>query len=700
MPKNFSQKGFTKNFLDLMKQTETNKECCLNFLNEVYTAPSSFIQFTGNGNKNNPLVANLVNESVLGELYNKSSWVDLSDFVITGPTTSVVANKIQISNTEDSLNFNNAIALPGFTALEYWKMEMSFTIDSVPSSTTFGLGLGVNAWIALPDGTFLVNSGASSNFGVVDLSTDINAGKVTYFNVSPSEINARSTTAVPFNQGDQIVLIVERNFTFITISTYNATQKSALVQTTYDFPSPITNANSILASNGRFSIFSLGGTYTVNSLQLSSSQVVRPDILVIGDSKTVGYQESTITNRLASILRKSFITSSANAGVGDTTAEVRSRLPEILAINPKQILLSIGCNDVRNGRTYLDANYKYIVSTLQAAGIPVYHLCYYESDIDLSGLNEFINQNYGSNVIDTYTITQLSGALYADGIHLTDVGNLLIYNEVINSGKLTTGLIAQETNLGTPNAIPYYNAVGLINATSALSFLNSTLFVNGAASFSQPVSGVPAVLPNEFATLSQVSGGGGGNPGGSDNSIQYAEGGAFAGDSNFTWEPVSQTFTVLGANGPALVVAPSTGNVLIGSQTDNGSLLQVAGTVAINPFAGSGACLQLGSSSFTNPFIEIEGASSQAPGFQAWIMQLDGSGNFVFNEGISGAQVARFSVYAGVPQFTSFGALYPGQYSTTDKLALVPTVGAVVFDITLNKLCIYNGTAWETVTSA
>ena len=39
------------------------------------------------------------------------------------------------------------------------------------------------------------------------------------------------------------------------------------------------------------------------------------------------------------------------------------------------------------------------------------------------------------------------------------------------------------------------------------------------------------------------------------------------------------------------------------------------------------------------------------------------------------------------------------QMTTAEKLALVPEPGWVVFDTTLGKLSVYNGSAWETVTS-
>jgi hypothetical protein len=37
--------------------------------------------------------------------------------------------------------------------------------------------------------------------------------------------------------------------------------------------------------------------------------------------------------------------------------------------------------------------------------------------------------------------------------------------------------------------------------------------------------------------------------------------------------------------------------------------------------------------------------------------------------------------------------------TTTEKNALAPSAGWVVFDTTLGKLCVYSGSGWETVTS-
>jgi hypothetical protein len=45
------------------------------------------------------------------------------------------------------------------------------------------------------------------------------------------------------------------------------------------------------------------------------------------------------------------------------------------------------------------------------------------------------------------------------------------------------------------------------------------------------------------------------------------------------------------------------------------------------------------------------------------------------------------------------GIMATRNVTTTQKNALTPSAGWVVFDTTLGKLCVYNGSAWQTVTS-
>ena len=45
------------------------------------------------------------------------------------------------------------------------------------------------------------------------------------------------------------------------------------------------------------------------------------------------------------------------------------------------------------------------------------------------------------------------------------------------------------------------------------------------------------------------------------------------------------------------------------------------------------------------------------------------------------------------------GIMETKNVTTAEKNALTPSAGWVVFDTTLGKLCVYNGSAWQTVTS-
>jgi hypothetical protein len=49
-------------------------------------------------------------------------------------------------------------------------------------------------------------------------------------------------------------------------------------------------------------------------------------------------------------------------------------------------------------------------------------------------------------------------------------------------------------------------------------------------------------------------------------------------------------------------------------------------------------------------------------------------------------------------QSTTKGVRFPNM-TTAQKTAITPSAGTVVFDTTLTKLCVYSGSAWQTITS-
>jgi hypothetical protein len=72
-------------------------------------------------------------------------------------------------------------------------------------------------------------------------------------------------------------------------------------------------------------------------------------------------------------------------------------------------------------------------------------------------------------------------------------------------------------------------------------------------------------------------------------------------------------------------------------------------------------------------------------------MRIDASGNV----GIGATAVATAILDV---QSTTKGVRFPNM-TTTQKNAITPSAGTVVFDTTLSKLCVYSGAAWQTITS-
>jgi len=73
-------------------------------------------------------------------------------------------------------------------------------------------------------------------------------------------------------------------------------------------------------------------------------------------------------------------------------------------------------------------------------------------------------------------------------------------------------------------------------------------------------------------------------------------------------------------------------------------------------------------------------------------MRIDSSGNLLV-----GTTSAGTGAIVDV-QSTTKGVRFPNM-TTTQKNAITPAAGTVVFDTTLAKLCVYSGSAWQTITS-
>ena len=155
------------------------------------------------------------------------------------------------------------------------------------------------------------------------------------------------------------------------------------------------------------------------------------------------------------------------------------------------------------------------------------------------------------------------------------------------------------------------------------------------------------------------------------------------------------------------------GNFVLGSSTsDLGNKLDISGNIAIrnaqprinlvsSPGSGGIVFWNDGSNRFAMGYQPIQGSEAAGSlnlysyGSSSTILSILANGKILMGANNSSVTSARLEVVS-----TSQGFL-PPKMTTAQKNAIVsPVSGLMVFDTTLNKLCVYSGTAWETITSA
>ena len=127
------------------------------------------------------------------------------------------------------------------------------------------------------------------------------------------------------------------------------------------------------------------------------------------------------------------------------------------------------------------------------------------------------------------------------------------------------------------------------------------------------------------------------------------------------------------------------------SSGDGGALLfEPAGTLA----HGVGNYSAILGGAYSDSFMLYNKANSPMLFYtnNAERMRIDATGNIGI--GTTGpAATALLDV-----QSTTKGVRFPNM-TTAEKTAITPSAGTVIFDTTLAKLCVYSGSAWQTVTS-
>lgn len=243
-------------------------------------------------------------------------------------------------------------------------------------------------------------------------------------------------------------MTVERKLDSLIGTMYNYSTNSALIRVGYAYSM---STSPFMPNTGTLSVFTFGGSQTIDSLNIQS-QAIKYGGVIVGDSKTSGYNASTVEGRYGQQLNIPYPGTVIAAGGFDRTAEALSHVQEVIALKPHWVIYAAGSNDLRTFVTTgtWQANILSFYNQVTAAGIPCYFICPAETSIDLSTLQDYFVSVNAANTIPVYQemLPNIASWLYVDGVHPNQAGNDFIYQVIMNYNALFGGTNASAAVAG------------------------------------------------------------------------------------------------------------------------------------------------------------------------------------------------------------------------------------------------------------
>lgn len=441
-------------------------------------------------------------EKPLGFLYNKSSWSDTLDFISHGNAYQVLnGDNIELRSTTTG-SFGDYLTVGTPSMLQAWNMKVRFRLTAW-GATSFGIGVGLH-WFNSANQFDLL--------GTIGLTT---AG-TTALNVYKSNVTLEATGGTfTYTLNDVIELEANWNLNVMTITATNITAVGSPVVLAKTYATP-TDGPGKIPNTCNFAIYTFGGsTLLLQRVQINSAVTQNPSFMALGDSKTQGFYANSWTTRWIDAINASFPTTTSHSGEGDRTVEVIGAMDEIWKLNPRRVIMNIGSNDYRSGRTtsQVIATYDSIVRYLISIGVDVFHIVMPEDTVDFPGsavgmtaLKNYIAATYGIYYIPQVwdTLADNDNRLksiydHGDGIHLNQAGNDITSTVLINTGKLS--VCAQryaQFNTVNQNLRIYGDSLAAAGQTAlvaAIPTLNQVLTAGNTSAIKAIISGVSSTTP-------------------------------------------------------------------------------------------------------------------------------------------------------------------------------------------------------------
>jgi hypothetical protein len=355
-----------------------------------------------------------------GLLYSANSWSSLAnDWDTNSVNANIVSNKIRLSAGANS-DLTHYFSYKDSLAASHVKLTVKWKMTTAKTANDYGLALGFRS----------VNSTSlNHNVMIYDPSTGGTAGRFQVFFVNnggslTNLFTMGAGSAVSYSQNDYVLMMVEKNNNQFRCFVQNLTT-NAQADTTFTMAAA--GSGMCPANFYEPTIFSQGPAQTceIDSIAIQVFEPQNADILVIGDSKVTGY-EATWSNTWLSGLHKYYPSISIHAGAGNKIADALKTIPYIISLRPKNVIIAIGSNDVRQGISSgtWQANYVSMTDQLIAAGINVIHLKpMKETVLDLAAQRNWIETTYPGRFIDTWQPSTRTGFLASDAIHPSTKGH-------------------------------------------------------------------------------------------------------------------------------------------------------------------------------------------------------------------------------------------------------------------------------------